>query len=69
MAKLSKAQAVAHIQALYHCFNAADSDSDDRAEWTRPDMAATCCRPLDAVLREILTSEELEALYANGEIG
>lgn len=67
--KMSKAKAVVHIQALYHCFNAADSDSEDRAEWTRPEMAATCCRPLDEILRQILSAAELEALYANGEIG
>lgn len=67
--KMSKAQAIAHIQALYHAFNMADSDNEDRADWMRPEMARTCCQPLDAILKQILSAEELEALYANGEIG
>ena len=67
--KMTKAQAIGHIQALYHAFNMADSDHPDRPDWTTPDMAGTCCRPLDAILREILTKDELEQLYANGEIG
>jgi hypothetical protein len=66
---MTKTQAITHIQALYAVFNAADSDSDRRESWTRPEMAATCCNPLDAILRQILSTEELEALYANGEIG
>jgi hypothetical protein len=67
--KMSKAQAIAHIQALYHCFNMADSDNPERADWTKPSMAADCCKPLDAILRQLLSADELEALYANGEIG
>lgn len=66
---MTKAEAIKHIQALYAVFNAADSDSERREDWTRPEMAATCCRPLDAMLSELLSKDELEALYANGEIG
>jgi hypothetical protein len=64
---MTKEQAVAHIKALYAVFNAADSDN--RASWTNPQMAATCCKPLDTILRQLFTQKELDELYANGEIG
>lgn len=66
---MTKAQALVHIQALYHAFNMADSDNPERADWMRPEMAATCCQPLDAILREMLSRKEIDQLYANGEIG
>jgi hypothetical protein len=64
MAKMTKDQALAHIKALYDTFNMADSDNPNRADWTKPEMAGTCCRPLDALICALLEGEEREAFYA-----
>lgn len=63
---MTKDQALAHIRALYACFNMADSDNPERAPWLRGEMASSCCKPLDAILRELLSEEEREAFYASG---
>lgn len=62
---MTKDAALAHIRELYRAFNMADSDNPERCDWTRPEMAATCCRPLDKMLHELLTPEEIEVFYAN----
>lgn len=64
--QMTKAQALAHISALYRTFNAADAqDSEDRADWTTPNMAADGCKPLEMIIKQILTKEEREEFYAN----
>jgi hypothetical protein len=63
---MTKTQALAKIAELYRTFNAADScDSVDREDWTKPEMAGTCCRPLDQLLSAMLTTEEFEEFIAN----
>lgn len=69
MAQMTKAQALAHIKALYAVFNMADSDNAERADWTQPAMASTCCNPLHTILRQMYTQAEVDAMYANGDIG
>jgi len=45
---MQKQEVIEAIAALYQVFNMADSDNPSRPEWTRPEMANTCCRPLEA---------------------
>lgn len=66
---MTKAQFLAHVAAIYRLGNLSDSDSPDRADWTRPEMAAgACCGALDDMLRAMvecgaLTADEKQELY------
>lgn len=66
MAKMSKRELLDHIHALYQAFNMADSDNEDRPDWAEPNMARSCCQPLDAILRIVLPAyDDREDFYAN----
>lgn len=66
MSAMTKAQALEHIAALYRTFNLADSDSEDRADWTTPQMAGIDgCRHLEILVMHILNRDEREVFYAN----
>jgi hypothetical protein len=52
---MTKTQFLKNVQSLYRVANLADSDSPDRADWTKPDMAGNlCCKHLDKMLHDML---------------
>lgn len=66
---MTKEKFLEHLAALYRVANLADCDAREmRADWTRPEMAATICRPLDKILNELencgaLSHEERQSFY------
>jgi hypothetical protein len=66
---MTKEAALAKIKNLYRVLNLADSDSDQRAEWTTPAMAGPAgCALLDKLLhawvREgVITADDLQYFH------
>ncbi len=67
---MSKAEFVQMFIKMYRVGNLADSDNENREEWTHVDMAGkACCRPLDHMARElvacgVLSDADFDAIYS-----